>query len=387
VSRAPRTARLLLQDGTHFTGISFGAEAVSVGEVVFNTGMVGYLESMTDPSYAGQILCFSYPLIGNYGVPSREALDKHGLPLFMESDSIKVRGLAVQEACAFPSHWSSARTLHNWMEAEGVPGIASIDTRALVTRLREFGVMMGVLSTTDQEYSELQTLLSKAESYDSLRLVEEVSAKSPLKYGSGERAIVLLDCGAKLGIVRNLLDRGYSVVRLPYNASYSKVMSYDPVGVVVSNGPGDPSLCKETVKSTTRLIEGEIPLLGICLGEQIVGISQGATTYKLKYGHRGQNKPCVDVDTGRGYVTSQNHGYSLEHRSLKETELRTWFINSDDLSIEGVQHRSKPCIAVQFHPEASPGPYDTGFVFDRFDTLVQECMGKVKGEAIRSVKR
>lgn len=360
---------------------------MSVGEVVFNTGMVGYLESMTDPSYAGQILCFSYPLIGNYGVPAQDARDPYGFPLFMESGAIKVRGIAVQEACAFPSHWSSARTLHKWMESEGVPGIASVDTRALVTKLREFGVMMGVLSTTDQEYPELQTLLSKAESYDSMKLVEGVSTREPIVYGNGERTVALLDCGAKLGILRNLIDRGYSVAMLPFNSSYSKVMSYDPVGVVVSNGPGDPVLCKETVKSTSRLIDCEIPLLGICLGEQIVGISQGAKTYKLKYGHRGQNKPCVEVDSGRGYVTSQNHGYSLDHRSLKETELRPWFINSDDLSIEGVRHKTRPCMAVQFHPEASPGPYDTGFVFDEFDRIVQDCMGKVKGEAIRSVKR
>jgi len=354
--------------------------------VVFNTGMVGYLESMTDPSYAGQILAFTYPLIGNYGVPAKGARDSYGLPLQMESESIQPRGIAVQEACAYPSHWASARTLSQWMASEGVPGIASVDTRALVTKIRQFGVMMGVISTEDQDYTSLQTLLSKAESYDSMKLVDGASTKSPLVYGDGDASVVLIDCGAKLGIVRNLLERGYRVVRLPFNSSYSKVMSYDPVGVVVSNGPGDPALCKDTVKTAARLIEGEIPMLGICLGEQIVGISQGATTFKLKYGHRGQNKPCVDLTTGRGYVTSQNHGYSLDHKSLKETDLTAWFINSDDLTVEGVEHKNRPCIAVQFHPEASPGPYDTTFVFSRFDSAIQEWTGRVKGEAIRSLR-
>lgn len=384
---AIRTAHLLLSDGSFLSGIAVGAEATQVGEVVFNTGMVGYPESMTDPSYAGQILCFTYPLIGNYGVPSKEAADRYGLPLSFESRSIKVRGIIVQEACSTPSHWSSARTVGQWMEDEGIPGIASVDTRALVTKLREYGVMMGVISTTTSDREELKTMLAESENYDSMKLVEGVSVKIPEVHGSSDRTVVVIDCGVKLGIVRNLLARGYRVVRLPFTSTYSTVMSYDPLGVVVSNGPGDPILCPEAIACTGRLVDAELPVLGICFGEQLVGISQGAKTFKLKYGHRGQNKPCVDISTGRGYVTSQNHGYSLDHNSLKKTELTPWFINSDDLTIEGVQHVKKPCMAVQFHPEASPGPYDTGFVFDRFELMMRQSTGGVKGEAIRSVKR
>jgi carbamoyl-phosphate synthase small subunit len=380
-----KDAFLLLQDGSLFFGRGLGAEVNSVGETVFNTGMVGYCESLTDPSYAGQILTFTYPLIGNYGVPPYDSLDGLGVLRHFESDSIKVRGVVVQEACSGPSHWASRRTLGEWLASEGIPGVEGIDTRALVTRLREVGVMMGMIANGKDldDLGHLRETLRRAEGYDTLDLVEGVSVAKPITYGGDGEPVVLLDCGAKLGIVRNLLARGYLVIRMPYSSSYADVMKYAPKGVVVSNGPGDPQRCRDTIETVGRLIDSEVPLLGICLGEQLVGLSQGAMTFKLKYGHRGQNKPCVDLSTGRGYVTSQNHGYALEHGSLGPTDLRPWFVNADDHTIEGVQHRSKPCYAVQFHPEATPGPYDTGFVFDRFT----ETMGNPtkRGEEIRSM--
>ena len=386
MTKAGKEALLLLQDGSIFFGRGFGAETDSIGEVVFNTGMVGYCESMTDPSYAGQILCFTYPLIGNYGVPPYKDLDEFGLPKFFESGSIRVKGVIVQEACSAPSHWASRMSLSKWMEGEGIPGIEGVDTRALVTRLREAGVMMGILAfgREGRGAEELTSLLERANDYSETDFVKEVTVSKPVVYGSSEKKVVLVDCGAKLGIVRNLLRRGYQVIRVPYDSTYSEVMRHGPEGVVISNGPGDPLACSKAARCCTSLVDSGIPLLGICLGEQILGLSQGATTFKLKYGHRGQNKPCLDLSTGRGYVTSQNHGYSLDKKSLEKTELRPWFVNADDSTIEGVEHAARPAIAVQFHPEARPGPYDTGFVFDRFVGL----MGgeRKRGEEIRSVR-
>jgi carbamoyl-phosphate synthase small subunit len=386
VSKPAKDSLLLLEDGSIFYGRSFGAVVDSIGEVVFNTGMVGYLESMTDPSYAGQILAFTYPLIGNYGVPLYAARDEFGLPRFFESDSIKVKGIVVQEACKEPSHWASKRTLSRWMESEGVPGIEGVDTRALVTKLREAGVMMGIIAAggESREEESIAELLSRAESYASQNFIRGVTVSGPVVHGDSEKKVVLLDCGTKYGIVRNLLRRGFQVIRLPYNASYSVVTKYDPAGVVVCNGPGDPRLLSDTAKCVGSLVESEVPVLGICLGEQVVGMSQGAETFKLKYGHRGQNKPCIDLTTGRGYVTSQNHGYALEEKSVKRTELRPWFMNADDKTIEGVLHPSRPCMAVQFHPEATPGPFDTEFVFDRF----VDSMGvkNTRGAQVRSVR-
>ncbi|MDE1857608.1 MAG: glutamine-hydrolyzing carbamoyl-phosphate synthase small subunit [Thaumarchaeota archaeon] len=386
VSKPAKDSLLLLEDGSIFYGRAFGAEVDSVGEVVFNTGMVGYLESMTDPSYAGQILAFTYPLIGNYGVPHYSDRDGYGLPRFFESDSIKVKGIVVQEACKEPSHWASKRTLSKWMESEGVPGIEGVDTRALVAKLREAGVMMGTIAVgaESRDTERISELLARAENYSSQNFVKAVSVSKPVIHGDSERRVVLLDCGTKYGIVRNLLHRGFQVVRLPYNSTYSTVMKYDPEGVVVCNGPGDPKILTETARCVGSLVDSEVPVLGICLGEQVLGMSQGAETFKLKYGHRGQNKPCLDLTTGRGYVTSQNHGYALAEKSLKSSDLRPWFMNADDRTVEGVMHASRPCMAVQFHPEATPGPYDTLFVFDRFTAMMK---GKdIRGAEIRNVR-
>jgi carbamoyl-phosphate synthase small subunit len=379
-------AVLLLEDGSLFLGKGFGAETTTVAEVVFTTGMVGYPESMTDPSYAGQVLTFTYPLIGNYGVPSDDSLDIMGLPRQFESESIKVSGIVVQENCERPNHWDSRRTISEWMRSEGIPGISDIDTRALVTKLRERGVMMGVLANGVElsSRSELLRLLKQSTNYGSIDFVRKVSPKKAKVYGDSERTVVLLDCGTKLSIIRNLLSRGYSVVRAPFDYSYSDIMKHDPVGVVVSNGPGDPQLCGDTIATTSRLIESDVPILGICLGQQLVAISQGATTYKLKYGHRGQNKPVVDLFSGKGFVTSENHGYSVDGNSLAKTDLKPWFMNADDRSIEGLMHSKKPCISVQFHPEASPGPYDAQFIFDRFASLTEK--GSLEGERVRTMR-
>lgn len=383
-----RPAVLLLEDGTLFLGKGFGAEATVVGELVFNTGMVGYPESMTDPSYSGQVLCFTYPLIGNYGVPSTQEKDVFGLPRYFESGSVKVTGLVVQEHCAKPSHWASVQTLSRWMEDQGVPGVEGVDTRALVTRIRERGVMMCALATGAAPPSrrELKRLLDTSARYDSVDYVKRVSVRQPETYGISDKRVVIVDCGVKESIIRNMLGRGYSVVRVPFDSPYSEIMKHDPAGVIVSNGPGDPRLCVETVRATSRLVDSDVPVLGICLGEQILGMSQGGETYKLKYGHRGQNKPVVDTASGRGYVTSQNHGYAVDPRSLSKTELKPWFVNGDDKSVEGLVHSRRPAIAVQFHPEAAPGPYDTEFVFDRFAEMMLAQKKSVVGERVRSMK-
>ncbi|MDA4116051.1 MAG: glutamine-hydrolyzing carbamoyl-phosphate synthase small subunit [Thaumarchaeota archaeon] len=381
-------AVLLLEDGTLFLGKGFGAEATVVGELVFNTGMVGYPESMTDPSYAGQVLCFTYPLIGNYGVPSGEEKDVFGLPRYFESGGIKVTGLVVQESCQKPSHWASVQTLSRWMADQGIPGIEGVDTRALVSTIRERGVMMCALANGPQVANrrELKRLLEKSARYDSVDFVKRVSVKKAETYGVAEDRVVVIDCGVKESIIRNMLGRGYSVVRMPFDSPYAEVMKHDPAGVIVSNGPGDPRLCVETVKTTAKLVDSEVPVLGICLGEQVLGMSQGGETYKLKYGHRGQNKPVVDLVSGRGYVTSQNHGYAVDPKSLSKTDLKPWFINGDDKSVEGLVHGSKPAIAVQFHPEAAPGPYDTEFVFDRFAEMILAQKKSVVGERVRNMK-
>ncbi len=383
-----KQAILLLEDGTFFVGKGFGSEVNVVGEAVFTTGMVGYPESMTDPSFAGQLLCFTYPLIGNYGVPRKNDLDRFGLPVHFESESIKVSGIIVQEHCERPSHWASRARLSEWMQEEGIPGISDIDTRALVSKLRERGVMMAALANAMElpTRKELASMIVKANRYDSIDFVKGVSTKTSYTYGPPGNTVVLIDCGLKLSIIRNILKRGFRVVRVPYNARYADVMAYNPDGVVISNGPGDPTLCRDTIKTAGRLVDSEVPLLGICLGEQLIGLSQGVDTYKLKYGHRGQNKPVVDLTTGRGYVTSQNHGYAVDRQKLERSHMKVWFLNADDGSVEGTMHERRPCIAVQFHPEASPGPYDTEFVFDNFVKLMNKSRETVIGERTRIMR-
>ena len=386
-------------------GIGFGYPTYVEGEVVFNTGMVGYTETLTDPSYRGQILCLTYPLIGNYGVPDFNLKDEFGLPRFFESMSIQVRGLIVHNLSTSASHWSSIMTLYEWLYDQKIPGIYGVDTRELTKRLRAHGVMMGAInvnaigsskragksvavdgeikSTAHGTKLSLPSIRERLErsSYDGVNFMPEVSTEEAEFYdpviedikSSNKRRIVLLDTGTKFSIVRNILSLGFSVVRLPWDIDYHSLKAYDPVGVVISNGPGDPEICAETINTAKKLIEESIPTLGICLGNQILALAAGAKTYKLKYGHRGQNKPCIDKNDNTTYITSQNHGYGIDALSLQKTDFTTWFYNPDDETIEGIQHDSKPIIGVQFHPEASPGPYDCMFVFERFRDIIKNC--------------
>ena len=364
-------AALVLEDGTIFLGNGFGAQRKVSGEVVFSTSMVGYPESLTDPSYQGQILTLTYPLIGNYGVPPYKC-DEFGVPIFFESIGIKVTGLVIQELCSFPYHWASERTLDEWLRSEGVPGICNIDTRRLTKKLREKGVMLGILEVCEQGYEpDIEQLLKEVKHVPDPNvrdLVNEVTIKEPIHYKSGNKGrVVLVDCGVKAGIIRSLFQREAEVIRVPYTFSADEILEYKPDGVLISNGPGDPkSMSKEPIEAAASIIEEDIPVMGICLGNQIISLALGGDTYKLKYGHRSQNQPAYDLETGRCYITTQNHGYATNADSLKENGLEVWFINANDKTVEGIKHRNRKTFAVQWHPEASPGPYDTEFLFDLF---------------------
>jgi carbamoyl-phosphate synthase small subunit len=369
-------AKLILQDGSIFDGVGFGYPSDIAGEVVFNTGMVGYTETLTDPSYRGQILCMTYPLVGNYGVPSFDMKDEYGLPKFFESDRIQVRALLIHDLSDIASHWSCIKTLDQWLYQEKIPGIYGIDTRELTKKLRVRGVMMGAVIVSENaiDESRLKKVLDNAK-YEGLNFMPEVSTKEPQEYGDKNKdCIVVLDTGVKYGIIRNIMRTGYRVVRLSWDASFDQIMSYNPKGVVISNGPGDPKVCTSAIQTASELINTSTPTLGICLGNQILALAGGANTYKLKFGHRGQNKPCVDKRNNQVYVTSQNHGYGIDPKSLGKTGFKVWFTNADDYTVEGIEHKTKPIIAVQFHPEASPGPYDCMYVFDRFKEIIANGM-------------
>jgi len=357
--------------------------------------MVGYTETLTDPSYRGQILCLTYPLIGNYGVPSVEDTDEFGLPRFFESDSIQVRGLIIHDLSVDASHWSCVKTLDEWLYEQRIPGLFNIDTRELTKKLRINGAMMGAIGVRSfQEglsaHSEIKVRsrlsgLIKNQRFNQQNFMPEVSTSIPREHGDKTRdTLVLLDTGTKNSIIRNILRIGFRVVSLPWDSSFEEVMLYKPKGVVISNGPGDPKVCKTTIKTAGELIKASTPTLGICLGNQILALAAGADTYKLKFGHRGQNKPCVDLRSNRTYITSQNHGYGIEPKSLQGTGFKVWFSNVDDHTIEGIEHESKPIIAVQFHPEASPGPYDCIFVFDRFKELLDDS--ERRSSSVRTTK-
>ncbi len=335
--------------------------------------MVGYTETLTDPSYAGQILTLTYPLIGNYGVPDPQAKDESGISTYFESDKIQVRGLVVHELSELASHWNLKLTLDEWMYNEKVPGISGVDTRHLTKKLRTSGVMMAALAVSDSEINvnEVKEQLAKAKPYTAEEFMGDVSTGQAQSIGAQKECVVVIDTGVKNAILRNIRDLGYQVIRLPWNATIDQVLSYKPKGVVISNGPGDPEKCPQTIQTAKQLIKQNIPTLGICLGAQIIGLAGGATTYKLKYGHRGQNKSCLNLQNNQVYVTSQNHGYCIDPDSIKNTDFDLWFTNTDDKTVEGIRHKKKKIIAVQFHPEASPGPYDCKYVFEELDDMIK----------------
>lgn len=384
-----RNVTLILDDGSRFSGKSFGYEKPVAGEVVFNTAMTGYPESLTDPSYAGQLMTLTFPLIGNYGVPPF-TIEPNGLSTFMESEKIHAEAIIVSDYSPEYSHWNAVESLGDWLKREQVPGITGIDTRELTKVLREHGVMMGRI-----EYEE-STVNGKwqMDHYDAVNYVDRVSCKEIISYlpdgtshafplttpvaelnsqlstGNGQqyKSIVLLDCGVKTNIIRCLLKRGVEVIRVPWNYDFNG-LEYD--GLFISNGPGDPDTCDAAVQNIRKAMEDEeLPIFGICMGNQLLSKAGGAKIYKLKYGHRSHNQPVRMVGTERCFITSQNHGYAVDNDTLG-TDWEPLFINMNDGSNEGIRHKNNPWFSAQFHPEAASGPKDTEFLFDEFVNLLK----------------
>ncbi|MBO4564666.1 MAG: glutamine-hydrolyzing carbamoyl-phosphate synthase small subunit, partial [Bacteroidaceae bacterium] len=360
-----REARLILDDGTVFSGWSFGAEVNTVGEVVFNTAMMGYPESLTDPSYAGQILVTTFPLIGNYGVPETGG---QPLPIFMESDKIHVKGLIVADYSQEYSHWNAKESLSSWLKREGIPAISGIDTRRLTKLLREHGVMRGRIEISE----ELRVKSEELSDYGSINWVEKVSCKEVITYEPltanpsplTAKKVVLVDCGVKANIIRCLLNRGVEVIRVPWDYDFNQ-LEFD--GLFLANGPGDPEQCSKTVEHIRQFLSNKEvkPLMGICLGNQLLARAAGAMTYKLKYGHRSHNQPVREVGTNHCFITSQNHGYAVDDSTLP-SDWEPLFVNMNDGSNEGIRHKTNPWFSAQFHPEACSGPTDTEWMFDEF---------------------
>ena len=352
-----KNVTLVLEDGTKFHGKSFGYDQPVAGEVVFNTAMMGYPESLTDPSYAGQLMTLTYPLVGNYGVPPF-TLEQNGMATFMESDKIYASAIIVADYSEKYSHWNAVESLADWLKREHVPGITGIDTRHLTKVLLEHGVMMGKI-IFDDEPDNIPTA-----EYEGVNWVDRVSCKDIIRYNEGAgKKVVLVDCGVKNNIIRCLVNRGVEVIRVPWNYDYTS-MEFD--GLFLGNGPGDPDMCEDAVNVIRKQMSmSRKPICGICMGNQLLAKAGGATIYKLKYGHRSHNQPVREVGTNRCYVTSQNHGYAVDAKTLG-SEWRELFVNMNDGSNEGVAHKENPWFTSQFHPEACSGPIDTEFMFDRF---------------------
>lgn len=394
-----KKAKLVLEDGSSFEGTLFGAEIPKSGEVVFNTGMVGYPETFTDPSYKGQILILTYPLIGNYGIPREKIIKKHLSEAF-ESEKAQIQGLIVTQYSENYHHWHADESLSDWLKKYDIPGISGIDTRMLTQKIREKGAMLGKIipedmnqeNTTNPTAIGHQSVTSNPTAtenraansnpattkntatlnekntpfYDpnTHNVVAEVSIKKPILYERGRKKIIIIDTGIKHAIIRNFLDRNITVYRVPWNYNFfDEKIKFD--GVFIANGPGDPAIIKETHRLIQTCLNKKIPTVGICLGNQILAIAAGGKTYKLKYGHRSQNQPVIDLETGRAYITSQNHGFAVDPKSLPKG-WKVWFENANDHTVEGIKHEKLPFLAVQFHPEATPGPIDTTFLFDTF---------------------
>ena len=352
-------AELVLQDGSRLLGENFGARCSATGEVVFNTGMVGYPESMTDPSYRGQILVLTYPLIGNYGVPvngeTELSVNEWEIPQFFESNRIQISGLVIATLSKHYSHWSALDSLESWMQRQGIPGISGVDTRSLTKKIRNLGTLLGKVVVDDIDVAWVDP--------NERNLVAEVSLNRPISYpGPGRKKIIVVDFGCKDSIIRHLVSKGLDVLRVPWDYDWSEEVAD---GVVLSNGPGDPRMCGDALKILRKGLARDVPMLGICLGHQLLALAAGADTFKLKYGHRSQNQPCIQVGTKRCFITSQNHGFAVNEQTLPQ-EWRPWFSNANDGTNEGMRHRERPIFSVQFHPEANPGPTEASFVFDSF---------------------
>jgi carbamoyl-phosphate synthase small subunit len=340
--------RLILQDGTTLTGRLRGYAKSVAGEVVFNTGMVGYTEALTDPSYRGQIMVLTYPLVGNYGVPAH-----------FESAKIQATALVVSELASEYSHAAATKSLPQWLEEQGIPCLSGIDTRALTKRLRHAGVMLGRLVAEGEDIA--------LDDPNQRNLVADVSVRERIVYPGNGKTVLLVDCGCKESIVTELRARGVTVIRVPWDYDF---LAEDFDGVLVSNGPGDPSACTATIDNVRRALATNRPVFGICLGHQLLALAAGARTYKLKFGHRGHNQPCKEEGTERCYITSQNHGYAVDAQTLP-SGWDAWFTNANDGSNEGMRHRTRPLMSVQFHPEAAPGPVDSARLFDEFVSLMR----------------
>ncbi len=371
--------RLVLEDGSSYLGVRLGAEVEAVGEAVFNTSMTGYQEMLTDPSYGGQILVPTYPMIGNYGVNAGD----------IESSRIQVEGFVVRQDCDEPSHSLSTGTIHDYLLNNGVPGVAGVDTRAITRKLRSHGVMMGIV-TPREDVSAALDVLRSAPRYGEVDVVAKVSTDVVYEWNGGSGSsgvlqaqsndsgrrfrIVVSDYGVKLNILRCLSKRGCEIVVTPDTATADQILSYEPDGVVLSPGPGDPELLDAATETAAGLLRSATPVMGICLGHQVIARALGASTFKLKFGHRGGNQPVKDVETGNIYVTAQNHGYAVDPSGLPEDVLVS-HVNLNDGTVEGLSHTRLPVLTIQYHSEASPGPHDSEYLFDRFLQKVRERAG------------
>ena len=360
---SPKKAMLVLEDGTFYEGTSFGAGTTASGEIVFITSMTGYQEMLTDPSFAGQIVVPTYPLIGNYGINNSD----------FESNKIQVRGFVVREYCTTPSHWQKEMTLDDYLKASSIPGLTGIDTRSLTRHIRSLGVMMGIMST-DLTVAESIRELKKLPAYGTTDFVKEVSVTGKYEWkketaGASSYNIVIVDMGLRYNIARILSRLGCSITIVPCTATAADIMALKPDGIVLSPGPGDPALLGYSIDMITAIL-GKVPVMGICLGHQLIGRALGAETFKLKFGHRGGNHPVRDLETGRIHITTQNHGYVVEESSLCDGWI-PWFKNVNDQTIEGIKHTDKPFASVQFHPEASGGPRDSAWVLKQFVSEVK----------------
>lgn len=349
----PTCGRLLLEDGASFDGVLFGTMERAVGEVVFSTGMVGYNESLTDPSYLKQVLVFTYPSIGNYGVPDA-ALDEYGLQRNFESSRVHVGGVVVANLADDTSHYTAKQSLSEWLKDQGVSGLAGVDTRRLTQHLRDHGSMSGAI-TVDESDPDFAV-------DPNWNPVAEVSIAEPREYGTDGPRVILLDTGVKESIIRLLVRAGARVLRVPWDYDFFGE-SYD--GLLLANGPGDPKQAVASIELVRRALAEKVPTFGICFGHQLLALAAGADTYKLKFGHRSHNQPCVEVGTPRCYITAQNHGYAVDGQSLPGG-WREWFVNANDGTNEGIRHEYQPARSVQFHPEAAPGPTDTGHLLGLF---------------------